>query len=104
MLTGTRRHKCGTTWEVDMSGFWYLVIGLVVGAGGFYAYDRFFATKIVEPPKPPHVDPDLLTAVTQLHKVLFAGFGTTVIPMFNNVWGAAGLAEKGVPDIKNGKT
>lgn len=87
-----------------MSGFWYLVIGLIVGAGGYYAYDQFFGAKTVEPPKPVPTDPALKTAVTQLHKVLFAGYGTIVTPMFNAMWRAAGLSEKGVPDIMDGKT
>jgi hypothetical protein len=87
-----------------MSGFWYLVIGLAVGASLVYAYYRFFGCVVIEPPKPPHVDPDLLAAVTQLHKVLFAGFGAVVTPMFNNVWKAAKLEPKGVPDITGGRT
>jgi len=90
-----------------MSGFWYLVIGLLVGAGGYYAYDRFFGSKVIEPPKPEPPKPTptgLLEAVGTLHKALFSPYGLNVVAIFNAVWKAAGLPEKGVPDINKGKT
>jgi hypothetical protein len=81
---------------------WY-VVSFLVGAGLMWVYREYFHAKVVEPGKPPVVD-GLRVAVEGLHKALFMGAGTVVVPMFNAMWRAAGLAEKGVPDIQGGRT
>jgi len=81
-----------------MTWLW-VVLAFLAGAAGMWVYLK--RSKPVEPEVPVEA---LMLSVKQLHKVLFAGFGTVVTPMFNSMWRAAGLSEKGVPDIKSGKT
>lgn len=75
---------------------WYVVCFLV-GAALCWVWFTFFASR--EAKVPPVVTDGLKITVQQLHKVLFMGAGTVVTPMFNAVWKAAGLEEKGVPAI-----
>ena len=83
---------------------WYVIcvlLGVLIGGGGVYFFARQTEIKVIH-----HTVPDvaLLTVVEQLHKVLFMPVGTVVTPFFNAVWCEAGLEEKGVPDITNGRT
>ncbi len=41
----------------------------------------------------------LLTAIRELHLVLFAPYGTHVAPFFNRLWELADLESKGTPKI-----
>ena len=86
---------------------WYAVAaicGLVLGVGGGWWYWGAKAKPPTPPPPDPVPCPELQGAVEQLHQVLFAPYGTIVTSMFNDVWEAAGLEPKGVPNINNGRT
>ena len=79
---------------------WYFVaavLGAMIGAAGVYFFARQTEISIIQ-------DISLQAAVEQLHSVLFMAAGTRVGPFFDAVWGAAGLEEKGVPNIYDGST
>jgi len=79
--------------------------GLVVGAAAMWYLARKNAGQgDPQPPPDPQPCPELQSAVETLHQVLFAPYGTIVTPLFNDVWRAAGLEQKGVPDIRGGRT
>lgn len=78
----------------------WVVLAFWVGAGVMWLYNRSGEAEGVPPIVPPGPpDAKLKAAVQDLHKGLFAGFGMPVTGLFNAVWKAAGLEEKGVPPI-----
>jgi hypothetical protein len=79
-------------------GFLLFIIGAGFGialAAGAIILDHRAGRLRLRPAPPPEPNP-LLTAVEQLHQGLFAPFGFNVAQLFNNVWKAAGLEERGI--------
>jgi hypothetical protein len=81
---------------------WYVIcvlLGAVAGAAAVYFFARQTETEVIMV-----ADTTLKERVENLHSVLFMGAGTVVSPFFDEMWGAAGLPEQGVPNIVDGRT
>ena len=88
----------GVIMVIAPGGFIWEGLGclLMLGAGWWYAQQQL---AVQEPP-----DTELKDRVGKVHEALFMAAGVHVGGFFNDVWRAAGLEERGIPNIMNGKT